>query len=78
MPDSGRCRERQSREADGQDQTPEDHLRDSQSQHDPRPGPELPEAGQAAGQRRGAQGPRAAAADAAAAAAGQRVQRHCH
>lgn len=77
MPDSGRRGESQSREADGQDETPQDHLRDSQSQHDPRPGPILPQPGQAAGQRRRAQGPRAADA-AAAAAAGQRVHRHCH
>lgn len=74
MTDSGGCGERQSREAHRQDEAPQDHLRDPQRQHDPGPGPVLSEPGQAAGQRRGAEGSRAADA----AAAGQRAHRHGH
>lgn len=80
VPDTGRRGESQSCETDGQDETPQDHLRDPQSQHDPGAGPVLPQAGQTAGQRRGAEGARAAdaapttaAAPAAASAARQRV-----
>lgn len=70
VPDPGGGGEGQSCEADGQDEAPQDHLRDPQSQHDPSPGPVLPEPGQAAGQggwRQGARGP---------AAGGQSVHRH--
>lgn len=77
MPDSGRRSESQSCEADGQDEAPQDHLGHPESQHDPGAGPVLPQPGQAAGQRGGTEGTRAADA-AAASAARQRVQRHCH
>lgn len=51
MPDSRRGSKSQSCEADSQNETPEHHLRHTERQHEASPGSELPEPGEAAGQR---------------------------